>query len=252
MKKPLFNFSDSGDVFDCETGERVGYINLYGVFTPEKGMYANPIAVANSARIIVENNVLRSQKFINCALSSNIKLPETKIIRECCSNHKDPVGLRWKQIEYDIPIRWCLDYPDSFQLSKDLVRNILYEVLWEIYQHCYILFVEDEDCQIRIGFGNIDNKWGTLGQTWLPTRGTEIGVCELCGDIMIDSSEDWENEDNFYNVLLHEMLHALGLGHAKQGTSNVMAPMYYWDSPRGRLGDWDYHELNKRYPFWRI
>jgi hypothetical protein len=88
---------------------------------------------------------------------------------------------------------------------------------------------------IRIGAINIDGVGGTLAHTYQP--GTEALTSPfgstIMGDLHIDSSEDWGSSFDLSTIMLHELGHALGLGHSDDINSIMFAG---YMGPRLTLG----------------
>jgi hypothetical protein len=86
--------------------------------------------------------------------------------------------------------------------------------------------------------------------------GSILAECELPGGqaqvrLWLDTNEEWSTQIPavraiiMADVLWHELGHALGIGHAPQGSANIMAPIY---NPAVMVpGPWDIEQAQERY-----
>lgn len=148
-------------------------------------------------------------------------------------------GLRW----HEMPVTWA---HNSFQQDLPSTARLIRECFAEITAVCGLKVQENNDgnANIVIRHGRLDGRGRTLGITYMPVSGTRMAACgEMCGDIVIDKDEIW-SEGYLKTVLMHEILHALGLRHS----SNRASIMYFqYQGVRG-LGKPDIEELNVKYP----
>ncbi len=89
---------------------------------------------------------------------------------------------------------------------------------------------------IRIGAIYIDGAGKELAHAYGPGSQTTFSNGSVAGDIHLDDSEDWINTIDLATVLLHEIGHAIGLGHSTV-VGSVMFATY--TAPNFRLSDDD-------------
>lgn len=147
-------------------------------------------------------------------------------------------GTRW----HNFPVTWAYNSTNQRIPTAHLIREN-----WAIIEAvCGLTTLEtgEANCNICITNGPIDGRGGTLGLAYVPVSGDRMASCgPMCGNILIDSAEFF-TEGYLQTVLLHEMLHALGIPHIND-RSSIMFPSY--QGVRG-LGELDILELQKRYP----
>lgn len=164
--------------------------------------------------------------------------PETKPPECICPAAS---GTRW----HDQPVTWAYSaYNQDIPNTAGLIRaNWL-----EIQRHCNLEVIEtaEANCNICITNEALDGRGGTLGIAYIPASGDRMSACgPMCGNIIIDKDEIW-TPDFLQTVLLHEMIHAVGIPHNVTDRSSVMYPAY--QGPRLTLDQWTINELKKRYP----
>lgn len=117
------------------------------------------------------------------------------------------------------PYQW--DYQISDAAQQDAIRRAF--AAWESV--CAVDFVEVADSStvdIRLGWDYIDGSSGTLGQCLTTRTGNTI----TDADIRFDTSENWSaGGKSLYVVAVHEIGHALGLGHF-DGAAVIMNTYY--------------------------
>jgi len=125
--------------------------------------------------------------------------------------------------------------PITGQLPPNLVRDTVRRALDEWSRHVHVTFTETTR---RAGSQNIDilfgktshgdqypfeGRGGVLAHTFYPAPPNSE---PLAGDLHLDDDEVWNGGNlDLYSVILHEIGHALGLGHSTDPTS-VMYPFY--------------------------
>lgn len=97
-----------------------------------------------------------------------------------------------------------------------------------------------EDARVLVYFGPIDGPWNILGETELPAD----GVATAHHRMELDGSEQW-TPAFVAGVILHEMGHAIGIGHAPAPIDAVMAPVY--DPAHTAPLAWDVARAVERY-----
>ena len=149
-------------------------------------------------------------------------------------------GLRWQHS----PVTWAYSgYQQDIPNTAHLIR-----ANWKILQAVCSLQVQETNyanCNICITNGSLDGKGGTLGVAYQPASGQRMSACgEMCGNIIIDKDEVWTPE-YLQTVLLHEMIHAVGISHAPIRGS-VMYPSYL--GVNLELDPWTIEQLQQRHP----
>lgn len=149
-------------------------------------------------------------------------------------------GTRW----HNFPVTWSYSaYEQDIPNTADLIREN-----WKTIQAVCSLTVEetnDATCNICINNDQLDGRGGTLGIAYIPASGDRMAACgRTCGNIVIDKDEIW-TVGFLQTVLLHEMLHAVGIPHAPS-RSSIMYPRYL--GVRLELDTWTVQQLQSRYP----
>lgn len=124
------------------------------------------------------------------------------------------------------------------QTEADVLRGIM---LWS--QICGVEFrrVQSESqARLAISSQKIDGPMGVLGETQLPCHRNPASQCWM----HLDDREPWNQQIDLAAVVCHEMGHGIGLGHAPQGSANVMAPIY---RAGVGFGPWDKAQSIQRY-----
>lgn len=158
-------------------------------------------------------------------------------------------GSNWPQSSKGTPITISYSYSNLLDgnlpggLAASTLTSAIEEALrlWATYAP--LNFVERPDSgpapsndnypaanhpQIRFGHQSIDGSGGTLAFAFLPLSPTTSG---LAGDISFDLGDTWKinpsspNEIDLLEVAVHEIGHALGLGH-EDGNNAIMNPAY--------------------------
>ena len=104
-----------------------------------------------------------------------------------------------------------------------------------------------DEAHLLVRVASIDGRSGVLADCMLPGPPVQL--------MRLDNAEQWTvhvgadvapNEIDIVRVLAHELGHFWGLGHAPQGSQNLMAPMYsrtIWLP----VGDWDLSNIVSLY-----
>lgn len=100
--------------------------------------------------------------------------------------------------------------------------------------------------RLLIGSRSIDGPAGILGETELPAPGmAQVRMWIDTGETWTTSFTPSQRQLILPVVLWHEAGHAIGLGHAPQGSTNIMAPIY--NPAVTAAGPWDRAEAVRRY-----
>lgn len=148
-------------------------------------------------------------------------------------------GLRWQTT----PVTWAYNpYNQDLSSTAGMIRSN-----WaEIEAVCSFRQRETafSDANIVITNEYIDGRTGTLGLAYQPASGDRMAACgPMCGNIIIDKDEIWTPE-YLRTVMLHEMLHAIGLPHSTEPASIMYAR---YTGPKHLTTD-TISELQRRYP----
>lgn len=184
------------------------------------------------------NRSYRYEKDAVAAVKKYFDTPEAEPTPPPTCNCPPARDLRWR----NFPVTWSYSAFRQVIPAAHLIRQN-----WEeIRAVCGLTVKEtaEADCNICITNAPLDGRGGTLGIAYMPASGTRMSSCgRQCGNIIIDNAEFF-TEGYLKTVLMHEMLHALGIPHLDD-RSSIMYPQYL--GVRG-LGDLDILELQKRYP----
>ena len=106
---------------------------------------------------------------------------------------------------------------------------------------------DSPEAGIRIGMGS-NRSLGTRGGTLAYAGTYSLGLNRLRSVIVMDAAESW-TPTHYFNVVLHEIGHAMGLSHSSVGGA-VMYPTYAWDSTsiRSRLHQDDLDGIKALFP----
>lgn len=152
-------------------------------------------------------------------------------------------------------LTWGYAFSRAGQLTFDDMVSATKEFLKEITEACDIFFeftTNANAANIKVTTQRLDGASGVLADMQIPSPGSRSDNTQLVG--RLDDSENWGLFDNppagtidFYRVMLHEWLHACGLGHRPPSITKpaLIAPLY---SPTMRhLQPADKDELTRRY-----
>ncbi len=124
--------------------------------------------------------------------------------------------------------------PLTAKLPESTIRAEVLRALAEWRKYAKVGFTETQrragERNIDIVFGSgahgdpypFDGKGGVLAHTFYPSPPNSEPIA---GDMHLDDAEPWDGAMDLYSVALHELGHALGLGHSGD-PSSVMYPFY--------------------------
>jgi hypothetical protein len=127
---------------------------------------------------------------------------------------------------------------DPATVEADIARGInrWTEICGVVFQRVS----SPSQARLAISSWRIDGPMNVLGETQLP--------CSRRADVQcwmhLDDKEPWNRGINLADVVCHEMGHGIGIGHAPQGSANVMAPIY---KAGAAFGSFDRSQSTQRY-----
>lgn len=165
------------------------------------------------------------------------------------------VGRGWPVIGRELTLTYSFSQL-SRRVPESDVRELVARVLAEWAQHAAIRFTQTGNPQatrnLNFMFGAsghgdthpFDGPGRVLGHSFYPAG---VNAEPIAGDVHLDDDESWQTRMNpdLYSILLHEVGHALGLGHADRPGA-VMYP-YYSRLAKGLQQD-DIDALKRLYP----
>lgn len=99
--------------------------------------------------------------------------------------------------------------------------------------------------RVLVGSRRIDGSGRILAECELPCGMDQVRLWFDVGEQWLTDMSSRERGIILHDVAWHELGHALGLGHAPQGSNNVMAPVY--NPAVDNAGSWDRAESTMRY-----
>lgn len=133
-------------------------------------------------------------------------------------------------------LTWGFNFSKLGALTADDVRQAITAALKEISDCCDVTheYVANANAaNIKITLQRLDGASGTLADCQIPVGNVSVNQTQLT--MRVDDSEAWglfenppANKIDFYRVVLHELLHAHGLGHKPDSIPDValIAPLY--------------------------
>src|SRR5690606_12756157 len=111
---------------------------------------------------------------------------------------------------------------------RQAIRDAL--ALWEsVAQLDFREIYDSAETMLRFGWDYIDGAYGTVGEAyWQSWANDGVNYSITNAEIRFDTSETWSLRagagTNFFSVAVHEIGHALGLGHVND-ENQIMNPM---------------------------
>lgn len=164
-------------------------------------------------------------------------------------------GLRWEKADSGQPVTWkYTDTNNPTGFSSTALRDEVERAVQKWTSVSGVLMTEttDANADIEVMWDTSgDGPGGILAFVFQPTVGTNMAACN-CGDVFADDAELWTQQD-FHNVILHEIGHGIGLSHTNDLSPpvaagfNVMDPLYAPGTPDLNFGGSDIEQTRIRY-----
>lgn len=190
-----------------------------------------------------------TQRFLDMPRFCGVRDRETVAGQRCRWDHTTWDGSNFSGQPTAMGLNYFVGEPAP-GLTQQQTEAVAAAAFAEIAAHGAVRFTPittPTGANVIIKFGQIDGPSATLAYTELPC-GPDTPAKLL--DFLADNAEPWvdsadppNGKIDFRRVLIHEMLHLMGLEHGPQGC--IMAP--YYDRSIRTMQAWDIQELQLRY-----
>ena len=171
---------------------------------------------------------------------------------------RNPQDLRWTKSDIGQPVTWCYNHANNpLPFLESQLNFECHKAIGKISDIVFNLDFQENSgapCDIEIMWDTAgDGPGSTLAFVFQPIGSNNMAACGICGDVFMDDAEAFSLTD-FFNVLLHELGHSVGLQHTDDLSppvsfgNNVMDPFYTFGSAEFEWGPSDIEQLQIRYP----